>query len=209
MNHQRILITVPIVAALFLSGCSQTSPDTSVPSPSTEQASATPTPVPTQEPIETIALGDTISVEGADFSVNSAEKVDSYPNDPDCGAGSKYSPTTGHSLYALEYTVKNTGSDILGDSGDIVGNAFLVFRDSDGNEMQVAYPGCKLEGDEAFDGIMNGETKSYPVLIEGSSEDSSAGWIELSPFNGDSIPEVILLDDDLKLYVEDIDLDMF
>lgn len=74
----------------------------------------------------------------------------------------------------------------------------LTFRDSDEREMQFVFPGCKLKGEETFDGLMSGRTKSRPLLVEGADRDSKPGWIELS-HNFNSPPIVVLLDETLEL----------
>lgn len=165
---------------------STTQPDVAEPSPDESK------------PLETIPIGQMIPLDGLDLTVANVEAVESYPTE----CGESYTAEDGQSLTAITITTTNTSKDIVYPDGQYLGQSSVTFRDSDGLQMQFAFPSCKLVGDETFDGLMPGATASRPLLVEGSTTDSTAGWIELQPFGGTE-PHVVLLDQDLTLYAEE------
>lgn len=147
--------------------------------------------------VETTAIGERLVLSEAELTVNSVEQVDEFATE----CGDVYEPEKGRSLFVLHITVTNTGKDVDYPDGQFIGADMVTFRDSDGREMQFAFPGCKLPGEETFNGLLSGETGSRPLLIEGATTDSTLGWIELSAsYNAD--PQVVLLDESLTLSVE-------
>ena len=186
-----------ILAGPLLSGCS--TPAGSAPSASTTEA-VSPTPPAAPSPsvaatIDTTAVGEAVSVPEATLTVRSVKKVSSYPTE----CGTDYKPKAGRSLVALQIRVTNDGNDVAYPDGQFIGSAAVTVRDSGGKQMAFAFPGCVLKGEGASsDGLASGETESLPILFEGPSPDSQAGWMELDSGDG-SDPQVVLLDPDLTL----------
>lgn len=208
--HGSALAAIALVVGLA-SGCGSggngtpTTPESPKPSATTSTPRSSTTQPEVAEPtpdepaaIEAIPIGQMVTLDGLELTVTNVEAVDSYPTE----CGESYTAQDGRSLTAVSITTTNTSKDIAYPDGQYLGQSSVTFRDSDGLQMQFAFPSCKLVGEETFDGLMPGATASRPLLVEGSTTDSTAGWIELHPFGGTE-PHVILLDQDLTLYTEE------
>lgn len=196
-KHLQLILagTICILIGPLLSGCG--APAISAPSSSTTDT-MTPTTPPTPSAaatIDTTAVGEPVSLPEATLIVSSVKKISSYPTE----CGTKYKPKAGRSLVALQITVTNNGDDVAYPDGQFIGSAAVTVRDSEGKQMAFAFPGCILKGETTSrNGLASGETESLPLLFEGPSTDSRAGWMELDDAGG-SDPQIVLLDPDLIL----------
>jgi len=186
--------SVLTVFSIFLTGCGTTEVQ---PNSEEESASTSSSLVESskESSLSTLSIGETVALNEAELTVESVEEVESYPTE----CSDNYTATEGRSLHVIDIVVTNTSKDIQYPDGQFIGSELVTFRDNEEREMQFVFPGCKLKGEETFDGLMSGETSSRPLLIEGASSDSQPGWMELASSFDAVEPTIILLDEDIEI----------
>ncbi|SJM64044.1 hypothetical protein FM112_09740 [Gulosibacter sp. 10] len=145
--------------------------------------------------LDTYAVGETVELTDTIITIDSIEPVESFPME----CMDTYYPPQGRSLFAVHATVTNTGNEVIYPDGQLLGSTWVTWRADDDTEMNYAFPGCTLAG-EPQNGLMNGETASFPMLIE-SAGDAQPGWVEFDDASS-AYPIVIILQEGLEVVFE-------
>lgn len=195
VGRRAFLLALPATA---LTGCHQ--PEAPAVTPAPTQSAPTPTPTPTPSPtpsvtaVDTVPVGQAITLPSATFTVQSIEQVDkiesSHPDfTPD------FTPDPGGRLWLFDIDWTNTSSGAVAKECHGPDMFELHAYDITGTEMlMVDQPGM-IEGQECSSGLTKGQTGKWYTAFRGA--DMDFGWAVFTDYAGGDA--VVVLDPALEL----------